>query len=166
MLYEVHEMQRAMLEPWRYLAQAGADAFNSPLSPWSYLPNAKRLSAGFDLMLRVSKRYTRRPFGIEQVMVHGQPADVTEDVVLEKPFCNLLHFSKGAAARGQPRVLIFAPLSGHFATLLRDTARTMLADHDVYITDWKDARDIPLTLGPFHFDDYVDYVREFITFLS
>jgi len=88
-----------------------------------------------------------------------------EERDLEKPFCSLLHFSKAGAPR-QPRVLIFAPLSGHFSTLLRDTVSAMLADHDVWITDWKDAKEIPVAVGPFHFDDYVAYVREFINFLG
>ena len=84
-----------------------------------------------------------------------------ESSTLEKPFCRLLHFAK-VGAPAQPRVLVFAPLSGHFATLLRDTVRTLLADHDVWITDWMDAKEIPIAVGPFHFDDYVAYVREFI----
>jgi hypothetical protein len=90
---------------------------------------------------------------------------VREVYELEKPFCRLLHFVKEGAPR-QPRVLVFAPLSGHHSTLLRDTVRTLLADHDVWITDWLDARDIPITHGPFHFDDYVKYVREFIAFVG
>jgi poly(3-hydroxybutyrate) depolymerase len=162
MLYQVHELSRAVLEPWRWWAQASIDSLKSPFSPLSYTPNAHKVEAGFDLMLRLTKRYGRPDFAIKHVDVAGHPAEVHEEILLEKPFCRLLHFRKSRAVRNEPRVLIFAPLSGHFATLLRDTVRTMLSDHDVTITDWKDARDVSLSEGPFHFDDYVAYVREFI----
>ena len=165
MLYQVHELQRAVLEPWRWWAQASIDSLKSPYSPLSYVPNANKVGAGFDLMLRLTKRYGRPPFAIRQVDVgtgQGAKVDITEEVLLDKPFCQLLHFAKSAARKNEPKVLIFAPLSGHFATLLRDTVRTMLPHHDVTITDWKDARDVPLSEGAFHFDDYVGYVQDFI----
>jgi poly(3-hydroxybutyrate) depolymerase len=166
MLYEVHELQRAVMEPWRWWAQASTDSLKSPFSPLSYAPDANKFVAGFDLMLRLTARYGRPEFGIKHVSVAGHQVDVEEEVLLDKPFCQLLHFKKSRPVKNQPRVLIFAPLSGHFATLLRDTVRTMLPDNDVYITDWKDARDVPFTEGPFHFDDYVAYVREFVAFLQ
>jgi poly(3-hydroxybutyrate) depolymerase len=166
MLYEVHEMQRAAWEPWRWWAQASTDSLKSPFSPLSYAPDANKFVAGFDLMLRLTARYGRPEFGIKHVNVGGHPVDVEEEVLLDKPFCQLLHFKKSRQVKNQPKVLIFAPLSGHYATLLRDTVRTMLPDHDVFITDWKDARDVPFTEGPFHFDDYVAYVREFVAFLQ
>ena len=87
-------------------------------------------------------------------------------MLFDKPFCQLLHFKKARATPNEPKVLIFAPLSGHFATLLRDTVRAMLPHHDVTITDWKDAREVPLAEGPFHFDDYVAYVQEFVRFMQ
>jgi poly(3-hydroxybutyrate) depolymerase len=166
MLYEVHELQRAVLEPWRWWAQASTDSLTSPFSPLSYAPSANKLVAGFDLMLRLTKRYGRPAFGLTHVDVAGRSVAVTEEVVLDKPFCSLLRFKKARSARNEPRVLIFAPLSGHYATLLRDTVRTMLPDHDVTITDWKDAREIPFSEGAFHFDDYVAYVQEFIKFMQ
>ncbi len=166
MLYQVHELQRAVLEPWRWWAQASADSLTSPFSPLSYAPSANKLVAGFDLMLRLTKRYGRPAFGINHVDVEGSSAAVTEEVVLDKPFCSLLHFKKAKSSRNEPRVLVFAPLSGHYSTLLRDTERTMLPHHDVTITDWKDAREVPFTTGPFHFDDYVAYVQEFIKFMQ
>jgi poly(3-hydroxybutyrate) depolymerase len=166
MLYQVHEMQRAVLEPWRWWAQASADSLTSPFSPLSYAPSANKLVAGFDLMLRLTKRYGRPAFGLNHVDVAGHSAAVTEEVLLDKPFCSLLHFKKAKSIRNEPRVLIFAPLSGHYSTLLRDTVRTMLPHHDVTITDWKDAREIPFTEGPFHFDDYVAYVQEFVKFMQ
>ena len=162
MLYQVHEMQRAAMEPWRWWAQASADALGSAFSPLSYAPTTKNVVAGLDLMLRMTARYGRPPFGIDEVKVNGQAAVITEEVVLDKAFCQLLHFKKSRSAKNEPKVLVFAPLSGHFSTLLRDTVRTMLPDHDVTITDWKDAREVPLAEGAFHFDDYVAYVRDFI----
>ena len=162
MLYQMHELQRSIMEPWRWWAQASVDALQSPLSPLSLVPSSNRAAAGFDLMLRLTGRYERPPFAITQVHVDGRPADITESVLLDKPFCQLRHFAKSTSRKGEPHVLVFAPLSGHFATLLRDTVRTMLPDHNVTITDWKDAREVSLAEGPFHFDDYVAYVQEFI----
>lgn len=166
MLYQVHEMQRAVMEPWRWWAQASADSLSSPYSPLSYVPSANKFIAGFDLMLRLTKRYGRPAFGIKHVEVGGHQADIQEQVLLDKPFCQLLNFKKSRSIKNEPRVLIFAPLSGHFATLLRDTVRTMLPHHDVTITDWKDARDVPFGEGAFHFDDYVAYVQEFVHFMQ
>lgn len=168
MLYQMHEMQRAVMEPWRWWAEASADSLSSPFSLLSYVPNANKFVAGFDLMLRLSKRYGRPAFGIRHVAVGGtsagHQADIHEEVLLDKAFCKLLHFRKSRSIKNEPKVLIFAPLSGHYSTLLRDTVRTMLPDHDVTITDWKDAREVPFTEGAFHFDDYVAYVQEFIRF--
>jgi poly(3-hydroxybutyrate) depolymerase len=169
MLYHLHEMQRAVLEPWRWWAQASVDAFGSPFSPLSYAPSAKNLAASFDLMLRLTARYGRPAFGVTHVAVgdsSATQASVSEEVLLDKPFCQLLHFKKSRAVKNEPKVLIFAPLSGHFSTLLRDTVRTMLPHHDVTITDWKDAREVPYGVGAFHFDDYVSYVQEFIAFMQ
>ena len=164
MLYQVHDLQRAVMEPWHWWAQANAVAFGNPFSPASYAPQANKLAATFELMLRLSKRYTRPTFGITHVEVSGRTVEVVEEVLLDKPFCQLLHFKKSRSVLNEPKVLIFAPLSGHFSTLLRDTVRTMLPHHDVTITDWKDAREVSLAEGPFHFDDYVAYVQEFIRF--
>ena len=166
MLYQVHDLQRAVMEPWRWWAQANADVFGSPLSPISYTPQASQLAASFELMLRLTKRYSRPAFDIGHVDVNGRTVEVVEEVLLDKPFCQLLHFKKARATPNEPKVLIFAPLSGHFATLLRDTVRAMLPHHDVTITDWKDAREVPLSDGPFHFDDYVAYVQEFVRFMQ
>jgi poly(3-hydroxybutyrate) depolymerase len=166
MYYEAHEFQRAAVEPWRWWATASTEFLQSPWSPLSYLPSAKNATAGLDLMLRLTARYERPAFAIEHVEVDGKRAYITEQVLLDKAFCELRHFSKTRTQADEPHVLVFAPLSGHFSTLLRDTVRTMLPDHDVTITDWKDARDVPLTNGAFHFDDYVSYVRDFIRFMQ
>ena len=166
MLYQVHDLQRAVLEPLHWWAQANAVAFGNPFSPVSYAPQANKMAASFELMLRLSKSYSRPAFDIPHVEVNGRTVEVTEEVILDKPFCRLLNFKKARATLGEPKVLVFAPLSGHFSTLLRDTVRTMLPHHDVTITDWKDAREVSLAEGPFHFDDYVTYVQEFIRFMQ
>jgi poly(3-hydroxybutyrate) depolymerase len=162
MLYQFHEMQRAVLEPWRWFAEASIGTLQNPLSPLSYVPNAKRTAASFDLMLRLTGRYERPPFGIHHVPFDGEQVEVSESVILDLPFCQLRRFGKAKAKKNEPAVLVFAPLSGHFATLLRDTVRTMLPEHDVTITDWKDAREVSLTNGAFTFDDYVGYVQTMI----
>ena len=165
MLYQLYDWQRAALEPWRAFAQAANVLYGNPDSPLSYLPGSRNVAAAFDLMTRLTQRYERPAFGVTSVFVGDVEYPVRETVALEKPFCRLLHFEKQGAP-ALPRVLLFAPLSGHFATLLRDTVKTMLPDHDVWITDWIDAKEIPVTLGPFHFDDYVAYVREFLRFMG
>jgi poly(3-hydroxybutyrate) depolymerase len=165
MLYQLYDWQRAALEPWRIFARAANELYGHPQSPLSYLPGSRNVAAAFDLMTRLTQRYERPEFGIVSVESGGRTFAVTEEFILDKPFCRLLHFRKPGAPK-QPKVLVFAPLSGHFATLLRDTVRTMLADHDVYVTDWIDSKEIPIAVGPFGFDDYVAYVREFIAFLG
>ncbi len=161
MLYQFYDWQRAALEPWRAFAEAAGDFYGHPRGPLAWWPGSRNLAAAFDLMGRLTQRYERPAFGIDSVRVGEREFAVVESFEQERPFCRLLHFAKPGAPV-QPKVLVFAPLSGHFATLLRDTVRTLLADHDVWITDWIDAKEVPLSAGPFHFDDYVDYVREFL----
>jgi len=161
MLYQLYDWQRAALEPWRAMAELANALYGHPDSPLSYLPGSRNVAAAFDLMTRLTQRYERPEFGIASVLSGEREFVVHERCEVDEPFCRLLHFEKQGAP-AQPRVIVFAPLSGHFATLLRDTVRTLLADHDVWITDWKDAKEIPIAVGPFHFDDYVAYVREFI----
>jgi poly(3-hydroxybutyrate) depolymerase len=163
MLYQIYDWQRSALEPWRAFAQAANELYGHPSSPLSYLPGSRNVAAAFDLMTRLTQRYERPEFGIHSVKCGPRAYEVKEVVDIEKPFCHLLHFQKVGAPK-MPRVIVFAPLSGHFATLLRETVRALLVDHDVWITDWIDAKEIPISVGPFHFDDYVAYVREFITF--
>ena len=130
---------------------------------------------GYDLLHRLGKHYEKPEFGLRSIEIDGVDVPVVEEIALEKPFCRLLHFkrelgSKSADKSGKrpadPTVLIVAPLSGHHATLLRDTVRTLLPSHDVYITDWINARMVPIAAGPFHLDDYVEYVIEFIQHLG
>ncbi|MEO5694233.1 MAG: polyhydroxyalkanoate depolymerase [Usitatibacter sp.] len=164
-LYQIYDWQRAALEPWRVFARAGNEIYGHPDSPLSYLPGSRNVAAAFDLMTRITQDYERRAFGIKSVHCGKKTYEVKETYDLEKPFCRLLHFRK-VGAPAQPRVVVFAPLSGHFATLCRDTVKTLLVDHDVWITDWVDAKEVALSVGPFSFDDYVAYVREFLGFLG
>jgi poly(3-hydroxybutyrate) depolymerase len=161
MLYQIYDWQRAAMEPWRLFARAANEIYGHPHSPLSYLPGSRNVAAAFDLMTRITQRYERPAFGIGTVRSGEREYAVRELYEIEKPFCRLLRFVKDGAP-AQPRVLVFAPLSGHFATLLRDTVKTLLTDHEVWVTDWIDAKEIPIARGPFHFDDYVAYVREFI----
>ena len=165
MLYQIYDWQRAAMEPWRVFARAANEIYGHPDSPLSYLPGSRNVAAAFDLMTRLTQHYARPPFGVDTVRIGARDYAVTEVYDIEKPFCRLLHFRKEGAPK-QPRVVVFAPLSGHFATLCRDTVKALLVDHDVWITDWIDAKEIPIAVGPFHFDDYVAYVREFLTFMG
>lgn len=173
MLYQVYEAQRTLMEPFADLAQVAAKAFNNPMSPFGQTPFAQRVSAGYALMHRLGKDYEKPEFGIRTVDVNGIAVAIDERIEIDKPFCELRRFKRFSddtttlgTLKGQPAVLIVAPLSGHYATLLRDTVKTMLKDHKVYITDWKNARLVPLSQGEFHLDDYVNYVQEFIRHLQ
>jgi poly(3-hydroxybutyrate) depolymerase len=148
-------------------AEASSRLFTDPASILAYAPYAHRYAAGYELLHRLGKKYEKPQFGIDSVLVAGKAVGIVEEIAEEKPFCNLIHFKKALPARElaalkQPTVLLVAPLSGHHATLLRDTVRSLLQDHDVYIVDWIDARLVPLTAGPFHLHDYVYYIQDFI----
>lgn len=169
MLYQLHEMNRTMLNPLIQWAEASSKLFTNPVSPFAHTPFAQRIAAGYELMFRLGKEYEKPPFGISSVEIEGKHIAIIEDVAVNKPFCRLLHFRKEintAAGLKQPKVLLVAPLSGHHSTLLRDTVRALLPEHDVYITDWTDARMVSLDQGAFHLHDYIYYVQDFIRFLS
>jgi poly(3-hydroxybutyrate) depolymerase len=171
MLYELREVQRAWLGPVAEWANAVAKLYENPYSPFAHVPFARRMSAGLQLLHRLGKEYEKPRFDIESVTIDGHEVSVAEVIDVSKPFCRLIHFEKRMprALAGRPagrRVLVVAPLSGHHATLLRDTVRTLLPDHDVWITDWLDARLVPTSEGPFHLDDYVGYVIEFMRALG
>lgn len=169
MLYQLYETQRALLSPFAEFASAAGQLYTNPLSPFAHGPLAPRVAAGLDLMHRLTKAYEKPEFGIANIEVNGVKVAVQEQVAIEKPFCRLLRFKRFSddaeqlqRMKGEPTVLVVAPLSGHHATLLRDTVKQLLQSHKVFITDWTDARMVPLEVGPFHLDDYVAYVREFI----
>ncbi len=169
MLYQLYEYQRSLLSPMSIWAQAGAQSFSNRGSAWSRLPAAEQFAAGYELLHRLGKAYEKPQFGIRNVIAHGHEVPVVELTAVDKPFCKLLRMKRYSDddatirdLRNDPPVLVVAPLSGHHATLLRDTVRTLLPEHKVYITDWVDARMVPLEQGPFHLDDYVRYIEEFI----
>ena len=169
MLYHLHEFQRSLLSPLVAYSEATARLYSDHGSWMSRLPGADRMAAGFELMYRLGKDYEKPEFGIRSVVAHGHEIPIVEYCVLAKPFCKLVRFKRFSDdadvvndLKDDPIVLVVAPLSGHHSTLLRDTVKTLLQDHKVYITDWIDARMVPLSAGPFHLDDYVTYIQEFI----
>jgi poly(3-hydroxybutyrate) depolymerase len=171
MLYQLHEMQRSFMTPLMQWADASSKLFSNPVSPLAHTPFAQRIAAGYELMYRLGKDYEKPAFDIKSTLIAGETVGIVEYTVEERAFCKLLHFKKDLtdkqiAKLGQPKVLLVAPLSGHHATLLRDTVRALLTDHDVYITDWTDARMVPLSAGAFHLDDYIYYVQDFIRLLA
>ena len=171
MLYQLHEMQRSFLTPLMQWADASAKLFSNPVSPLAHTPFAQRIAAGYELMYRLGKDYEKPAFDIRSVAINGENVGIMERTVEERPFCKLLHFKKDLtdkqlAKLKQPKVLVVAPLSGHHATLLRDTVRALLLEHDVYITDCTDARMVPAAEGAFHLDDYIYYVQDFIRLLA
>lgn len=167
MLYHIHEMHRAFMGPLTQWAEASAKLLTSPVSPLAHTPFSQRIAAGYELMFRLGKDYEKPQFGLTSTIVDQKTIDIVEEVAYKKPFCRLLHFKKDLSdkeisALQQPKVLLVAPLSGHHSTLLRDTVRGLLENHDVYITDWTDARMVPMSEGEFHLHDYIYYVQDFI----
>jgi poly(3-hydroxybutyrate) depolymerase len=167
LLYYLYEMNHAVMGPARALADVGRMVFRNPMNPLAFTFGGKAMAASFDVFERMTRRYDKPEFGIASVEIKGKDVAVSEQIVWEKPFCKLLHFSKdNGIGEKQPKLLIVAPMSGHYATLLRGTVETMLQDHDVYITDWVDARMVPLDAGRFDLDDYIDYITEIFDFLG
>lgn len=164
MWYHIYEAQMQASAPFRAAAQAALQ-MRSALNGAADTPFARQMMAALEMATRAKLTHVSQPFGINSVMVENREALVVEETALDLPFGRLLHFRKDIDAP-QPKVMIVAPLSGHFATLLRNTVKTMLQDHDVYITDWKNARDVPLTQGRFGFEEYVDYLIRFLEHLG
>ena len=165
MMYQAYQAHADMMWPLQALARTALPMLQDPSFGWSALAGNRKLAAACELMGLAQVTHHRPAFGIESVLVAGEPVAVTEEAALVTPFATLLHFRKdrgNPAAASQPRVLIVAPMSGHFATLLRDTVRTMLADHDVYITDWHNGREMPLSAGPFGLDEYTQHLIDFL----
>ena len=161
MLYDAYEVQRSLLSNASKWASMGAGWLNNPTNPFGYGSLGPIAAASLDVFAHASAPRGKPAFGITETTVGRKVVAVDEDVALRKPFGNLLHFRK-EGVEGQPKLLIVAPMSGHFATLLRGTVERMLPRHDVYITDWADARDVPIEKGSFDLDDYVDYLIEFL----
>lgn len=168
MLYDFHELQRTFLSPFTAFSDTGSKLFSHPYSPLAYTPVSRQMAATYELLHRLGKDYEKPAWGLDSTVVDGKDVAVQTETTLDLPFCNLVHFKRQlpASRKADPTVLLVAPLSGHHATLLRDTVRALLPEHDVYVTDWVDARLVPLKLGPFHLDDYVHYVQDFIRLLG
>jgi len=165
MQYHAYEMAHALIAPMRAGAHVLRELNSSVFNPLAHTPIGKSVAAACHVFEGVTRRYGKPEFGIDETMIDGLPVRITEEVACYRPFGDLLHFKRevgSARPLDDPKVLIIAPMSGHYATLLRGTVRAMVAEHDVYVTDWRDARNVPLIYGGFDFDDFVDYVVDFL----
>lgn len=171
MLYQIREAQRAFLNPLSDWASTMSRLYSDPYSLFAHTPLSTRMAAGYELLHRLGKEYEKPAFGLAVTQIDGQDVSVVERIEVTKPFCRLIKFErllpKSLAHRAEDStILLVAPLSGHHSTLLRDTVRALLPNHNVFITDWTDGRIVPVSAGPFHLDDYVAYCIEFIRHLG
>jgi poly(3-hydroxybutyrate) depolymerase len=169
MLYHLYELNQAALSPARAAADAYRLLFRNPLNPAAYTALGRSTAAALELFERTTRRYPRPAWNIDTTEIGGRKVGVRERVVLSKPFCNLIHFERNVSAwrRGRDaKLLIVAPMAGHFSTLLRGTVRDLLPHHEIYLTEWRDARFVPRSEGAFDLDDYIDYVIEFLRFFD
>lgn len=165
MLYHLYELQHALMTPVRLQAEVARTFFQSPWNPLSYTQIGRTTGAGAEMIERLTRRFGRPEFGLTETRIDGRRVEVAERIVAAKPFCRLLNFSR-KVRRKDPKILLVAPLSGHYATLLRGTVEALLPHHDVYITDWEDARQVPLAEETFNLDTYITYLREFLSLLG
>ncbi|MBC7504360.1 MAG: polyhydroxyalkanoate depolymerase [Sandarakinorhabdus sp.] len=161
MLYTAHEMQRAWLASMGVVATSTAQWLLSSSNPMSFVASSPVMARALEVFAHAAAPRGKPPFALDTTIVDGVSAAVSEDIVLRKPFGQLKHFNRAVSGRKDPRVLIIAPMSGHYATLLRGTVERLLPDHEVYITDWRDAKQVPTSEGSFDFNDYIDYIIEF-----
>lgn len=160
MFYQLYELNHAALAPFRAGAEALRYVSENPLNPLSQTVFGRTLSASLEVFERATRRYAKPTFGLDETIIDGKNIAVTEEVVWSRPFCNLLHFKRELASPRptDQKMLLVAPMSGHYATLLRGTVEALLPHADLYITDWVDARMVPVTEGNFDLDDYIDYI--------
>src|SRR5208282_549626 len=161
--YHFFEIAQLAMAPARALSDFTRLTFKNPVNPITYTAVGRNLAASAELFERMTRRYGKPAFSLDKAIIRGQEVEFEEEIVWMRPFCQLLHFKRRflpEMAVDQRRLLIVAPMSGHYATLLRGTVETFLQTHDVYITDWVDARLVPLRLGKFDLDDYIDYVAD------
>jgi poly(3-hydroxybutyrate) depolymerase len=161
MLYNAYEMQRSMLAGFGAAANMGAEWLQSPLNPASYFGGTTVMASALEVFAHAAEPRGKPAFGLNNTVIEGKIVPIVEEIMLQKPFGQLKRFRR-VGVDGGPRLLIVAPMSGHFATLLRGTVERMLPSCDVYITDWRDARQVPLSAGRFDLDDYIDYLQEFM----
>jgi len=165
MLYHLYELQQALLTPARLTAEMTQAMCRHPWNPLSHSQAGRTIAASAEMFERMTRKFGKPEFHLDHTTIDGHKIAVTEETIVEKPFCSLLHF-KRHTKRKDPRVLIVAPMSGHFATLLRGTVQALLPHHDVYITDWQDARLVSAKDGRFNLDNYITYLREFLSLLG
>jgi poly(3-hydroxybutyrate) depolymerase len=165
MLYHYYDLSHAMMAPFRAAAEVTQAIFQNPYVPLSFTRAGRTIAAGAELIERTTRRYSKPKWFLDATEIDGKKVAVSVKTVLHKSFCNLLHFQR-AAKTDDPKVLIVAPMSGHHSTLLRGTVEAMLPEHDVYITDWIDVKNVPLSEGRFDLEDYTTYVMEFIRHLG
>jgi poly(3-hydroxybutyrate) depolymerase len=166
MLYELNAQYMKMVQPWHQMANITRQLVSHPINPFADHPFFRTASASIELFERLTTDYEEPKWGLESTIINKKKVKIKQQIVHQKPYCDLLHFERDKPQAEHPKVLLIAPISGHFATLLRSTAKEFLPDHETYITDWRNARDIPLSAGTFSFDDYVTYLIEFINFLG
>jgi poly(3-hydroxybutyrate) depolymerase len=165
MLYDAYEVQRSMLAGASAFANFSAGLLNNPANPFAYFGGGPVLASALEVFAHAAAPRGKPEFALDRTIVDGRSVDVHEDIVLRKPFGQLKRFVRDGV-EGGPKLLIVAPMSGHYATLLRGTVERMLPAHDVYITDWRDAKQVPLAEGRFDLDDYVDYIVEFLAHIG
>ena len=168
MFYQFYELNHAAVQPLRAIADVTRLYYTNPLNPFSQTLPGRSIAAFAELFERVTRRYSKPAFGLAKTKIDGKVIHVREEIAWSRPFCNLLHFERQMPSenRNDPKILIVAPMSGHYATLLRGTLEAMLPHGEVYITDWVDARTVPLSDGRFDLDDYIDYVIDMLHFLG
>jgi poly(3-hydroxybutyrate) depolymerase len=167
--YFSYELAHMAVSPLRWGVEGLKMQLESPLNPFRDMLVPRMIAAGCEVFENVTRRYGKPEWGIKETKVYGMRVPVKEEIVYRKTFCNLIHFERDRAVIGSrydPKVLIVAPLSGHYATLLRGTVEAMIQEHNVYVTDWRDARTVPISEGRFDFDDFIDYIIEFVQFLG
>ena len=166
MLYTLYEMQRASLAPLRAFAASALTMLDMPHNPWRPTPFGRMAVAALDSFEHTTRDFVKPAFGLSTTMIDGEPVAITEEAFVVRPWCTLLRFRRATERPADLKVLIVAPMSGHYATLLRGTVAAFLPDHDVYITDWNDAREMPLAGPGFNLDNYIDYLIEFLGVLG
>ncbi len=165
MLYYLHEMSRLSLAPARAMTEGLRALLDNPLNPWTATPVGRNMASAADIFEHLTRSYGKPAWRLPTTTIDGAEVAVEVEVAIKRAYCHLLHF-KRATDRADPRLLIVAPLSGHYATLLRGTVEAMLPDHDVFVTDWQDCRMIPVTQDRFNLDDYIDYLIDFLHLLG
>ena len=165
--YHLYELNHAAMAPFRALADMTRLYFQNPLNPLTHTSYGRSIAAGCEVLERTTRRYGKPEFGLKETTVSGVRVPVREVSVWSRPFCDLIHFERGVTThRNDPKILIVAPMSGHYATLLRGTVEALMPNADVYITDWIDARMVPVQEGKFDLDDYIDYIISMLHFLG